>query len=701
MALAGAATGIRARPLTSTVPAASPRSYRPDIDGLRAIAILSVVLNHAGIPLVTGGFTGVDIFFVISGYLIGGHIYAELRAGEFSFLRFYQRRAKRILPVFFAVLIFVLAAAVALLSPADLAKLARSAFAAALSGSNIVFWHGANYFDTRSELNPLLMTWSLGVEEQFYAVIPLLMVLLGRIRRASTLPAILALSALSFLLSWSVLGSYPALVFYMLPARAWELGIGVALAIAELDPKRGLVPAAARQVLSFAGLALMGFPLFLLNSTSAFPGPAAVPSVLGAALAIAAPESWINRRMLSLAPLVFIGKVSYSWYLWHWPLLAFLHILYGGELPAAMAILAIALSFATAVLSYYLVEQPFRRSRRTPAPLLIRYAIVSAVMLAVCSAVWLSRGIPQRFSALAGMEAAGAPLSSDPCLADDGSDRPNLSAQCYDASDVRPAVALWGDSHAAALAPGLRAIASAQGYGFAEVAKASCPPATGATHYIPRHPRLAAECQRYNSDVLGLLRNDARIRIVILNGSWAGYLHRDWQDGWLIADPDHRNQILTPEATRALLAQSLADTVRSLQTASKQVVIFDDIPAFNFEPLWRVSTAQIPARRAIAAWLGVTDANDPGYAAPGDKAVAAAATSALQQAISGLPGVTLVDLRPSLCNAAGQCAYRDGSRLLYIDNNHISPQGATFALRNFHLPAIAGTPSPPSPESRR
>jgi peptidoglycan/LPS O-acetylase OafA/YrhL len=327
MALAGAATGIRARPLSSTVPAASPRSYRPDIDGLRAIAILSVVLNHAGIPLVTGGFTGVDIFFVISGYLIGGHIYAELRAGEFGFLRFYQRRAKRILPVFFAVLIFVLAAAVALLSPADLAKLARSAFAAALSGSNIVFWHGANYFDTRSELNPLLMTWSLGVEEQFYAVIPLLMVLLGRIRRASTLPAILALSALSFLLSWSVLGSYPALVFYMLPARAWELGIGVALAIAELDPKRGLVPAAARQVLSFAGLALMGFPLFLLNSTSAFPGPAAVPSVLGAALAIAAPESWINRRMLSLAPLVFIGKVSYSWYLWHWPLLAFLHIL--------------------------------------------------------------------------------------------------------------------------------------------------------------------------------------------------------------------------------------------------------------------------------------------------------------------------------------------------------------------------------------
>src|SRR5579863_968348 len=154
MALAGAVTGIAARPFHSATVDQPSRSYRPDIDGLRAIAILSVALNHAGIPLLTGGFTGVDIFFVISGYLIGGHIYAELSDGQFSYSGFYRRRAKRILPAFFAVLICILGPGLVLLSPSEMARLARSAFAATLSASNILFWHSANYFDTRSELNP-------------------------------------------------------------------------------------------------------------------------------------------------------------------------------------------------------------------------------------------------------------------------------------------------------------------------------------------------------------------------------------------------------------------------------------------------------------------------------------------------------------------------------------------------------------------
>ena len=205
-------------------------SYRPDIDGLRALAILSVVLYHGGLIRISGGFTGVDIFFVISGYLIGGQICAQIRAGTFSFTGFYRRRAKRILPAFFAVLVFVLTAGLVLLSPNDLTRLARSACAAAVSVSNILFWHSASYFDTRSDLNPLLMTWSLGVEEQFYAVIPLLLVLVFRIRRNRIVSAVLIVSALSFLFSWIALAGHPALVFYMLPARAWELGIGVARA---------------------------------------------------------------------------------------------------------------------------------------------------------------------------------------------------------------------------------------------------------------------------------------------------------------------------------------------------------------------------------------------------------------------------------------------------------------------------------------
>ncbi len=309
---------------------ATSRSYRPDIDGLRALAILSVVLYHAGIRWLPGGFTGVDIFFVISGYLIGGHIFSEVRAGNFSYLRFYQRRARRILPAFYVVLLFTIAAALLLLSPLEARQFGRSAFAATLSVSNILFWHGAKYFDTKSEFIPLLMTWSLGIEEQFYAIVPVLMVLLARLRRGFILPAVLAVCVVSLLLAQHQLASQSEAAFqaafYLLPARAWELGVGLALAIAEQRPNRKVLPRFVCQTIGPIGLLLMLGPVFLLNAHSPFPGAAALPSVLGTATLIAVPASFVNRHLLSLPPLTFVGRVSYSWYLWHWPLLAFAHI---------------------------------------------------------------------------------------------------------------------------------------------------------------------------------------------------------------------------------------------------------------------------------------------------------------------------------------------------------------------------------------
>jgi len=453
------------------------RLYRPDIDGLRAIAILSVVLYHAGLRSLPGGFTGVDIFFVISGYLIGGHIFSEVRAGAFSYLRFYQRRARRILPAFYAVLLFTVLAALLLLSPVEASLFGRSAVAATLSVSNFLFWHSARYFDTKSEFVPLLMTWSLAVEEQFYAIVPLLMVLLARLRRSFILPAIFVVCALSLLLAqYQLSGQSQATLqaaFYLLPARAWELGIGVALAVTELSRKHRMwprkLPQFLTQGLSLLGLAMMLAPIVLLAADTPFPGAAALPTVLGTALLIAVPASWINRRLLSMPPLVFVGKVSYSWYLWHWPLLSFLHIICGNNLPSAAPFLAIALAFAAAVLSYFFVEQPFRKSALPPAPLLIRYALVSATMLVACAVIRLSNGLPQRYPTLARMELANPPLRDDPCMIEGDGDEPNASPACYNASSARPSVVLWGDSHAAALAPGLRALAIAQGYGFVQL----------------------------------------------------------------------------------------------------------------------------------------------------------------------------------------------------------------------------------------
>jgi peptidoglycan/LPS O-acetylase OafA/YrhL len=332
------------------------RQYRLDIDGLRSIAILSVVLFHAGISRFSGGFTGVDIFFVISGYLIGGHIFSEIHSNTFSFLRFYQRRAKRILPAFYLVLAFILLAALVLMSPYEAHQVGYNAIAATLSGTNILLWKINGYFDTTTRVNPLLMTWSLGVEEQFYAVIPVLMIVLARIRKNWMLPTVLCACLVSLLISQLELASHARFVFYMLPARAWELGAGVALAVFELSRKRITLTKQTILIVSLSGLTLMLVPVFLLSEHTPFPGVAALPSVLGTVLLLATPASWINRRLLSMAPFVFIGRVSYSWYLWHWPMLALMRLLHAGstnELSIRDALLTVAAAFCLSVVSYY------------------------------------------------------------------------------------------------------------------------------------------------------------------------------------------------------------------------------------------------------------------------------------------------------------------------------------------------------------
>jgi peptidoglycan/LPS O-acetylase OafA/YrhL len=656
-------------------------NYRPDIDGVRAIAVLSVVLYHAGVPWLTGGFTGVDIFFVISGFLIGGHIYSEQRAGTFSFLRFYQRRAKRILPAFYVVISFAVLAAVVLLSPFEANNFTKSAIAAILSASNIYFLHGSNYFQSANEFKPLLMTWSLGVEEQFYLVIPLLMVLLARIRRGLLFPAILLVCALSFAYAWRELAVHPDVVFYLLPARAWELGVGVAFAASKLKG-RSLSPKWT-QPASAVGLALMLAPMYLLTSATPFPGPAALPSVLGTALVIATPNSWINQRLLSLPPLSFIGRISYSWYLWHWPLLSFLRVATGGPLPPGAVALAVLASFAAAVLSYYFIEQPFRKSSRAPAPLLLRYAAVSVAFLLVCGILWVSHGLPRRYPTLP-QEAEKTP---DPCLVDYGSVKPNLSSLCYAASDPRPSVVLWGDSHAAALAPALRETSNTQGYNFIQINKSSCLPLQAAALFLSDHPLVARECIRFNNEVLKLIAGDPRIRVVVMAGRWADPF-RDGNIYPLVSDLVQERELSSTDSVRGAFVQSLALSIRTLQEAGKKVIVVDDVPNFNFDPLLRFRSAQIPARHLMAVWLGA-GIGDQGLAPPAFLPAASMSTKLLSQTQEKLSGVELIDLKSKFCNSQNLCAYIDGDRLLYSDSHHVTPDGARYALQRFRLPGMS------------
>ena len=658
-------------------------AYRPDIDGLRAIAILSVVLYHGGVWFLPGGFTGVDIFFVISGYLIGGHIFSEVREGKFSFARFYQRRVKRILPAFYVVICFTMAAGLLLLSPLELVDTSKSALAAVLSASNIYFLRYSNYFQDSSALNPLLMTWSLAVEEQFYLVIPVLMLAAAKMRRSLVLPLILLACAISFLFAWRQVLVAPDRAFYLLPSRAWELGVGVALAVSETMLNRALLRARWAQAASLCGMAAMLAPMGLLKSTMPFPGPAATASVLGTALLIGCPSSSINRRVLSMPWLAFIGRISYSWYLWHWPLLAFLRVATGGPLPAVASVVAIALSFMLAVASYYAIEQPFRKSTLAPAPLLLRYAGVGAALLVVLAFAWNEHGLPSRFP---GLNQEQAQRDSN-CMVNYGRSTPDLSAQCYEASDKLPAVALWGDSHSAALAPALRAEVQSRGEAFVEFSKSSCLPLVGVAKYVPQHPSVVGECVQFNQIVLKTIVGDSRIRTVILAGRWADPFLDGNVEPLLDASLAELQSRPALAAETGLFINGLAKNIETLQAAGKHVVLVNDVPNFDFDPLIAMRTMHIPARRVLASWI-MRGNGTPGWARASFAYAEARSDGALDTIHSRFPDVELINLKPMLCDDGGMCAYMHGGDLLYSDGQHLTPDGAFYALRDVALPGL-------------
>ncbi|WP_144244377.1 acyltransferase family protein, partial [Pseudohaliea rubra] len=339
-------------------------AYRPEIDGLRALAVLPIVLFHAGFAWLPGGYVGVDIFFVISGYLLGTIVSRDIAGGRFSVRRFYARRARRLLPAMLAMLAVTLVAGYFLLLPGELLRLAQATLSVLLLVPNIYFWESAtSYFGLDIATEPLLHTWSLGVEEQFYLLLPALLLVSARLRRPWLLLA--ALLLISFLVNVSLMTIDSSSSFYLLPGRAWELLAGVLLGRygGKLRAHRGSAGA-----LGVAGLLLCTLPMVLLDETSPFPGSNALWPVLGTAALLAATKdsdtgvSWLLAR----APLVAIGRVSYSLYLWHWPVVVYLEL----ARPDADSNrwLTLALSLALAWLSYTCIEQRYRRPPAALAP---------------------------------------------------------------------------------------------------------------------------------------------------------------------------------------------------------------------------------------------------------------------------------------------------------------------------------------------
>jgi len=354
--------------------------YRAEIDGLRAVAILPVVLFHAGFETFSGGFVGVDVFFVISGYLITSIILSEKAAGTFSLIDFYERRARRILPALLLVVAVCIPVAWLWLPAYDLARFSRSVVAVAFFASNVFFWLDGGYFAAANELKPLLHTWSLAVEEQFYLLFPLFIMLAwkwGR-RRMVVLLAIAAFASFTAA-QWGAHHG-PVAAFFLLPTRGWELAIGAFLAFYSIGGQAAL-GSTTRQVASALGLLMIACAVFAYDKDTPFPGLSALVPTLGAALIIlfATPSTLVGRLLVS-KPIVGIGLISYSAYLWHQPVLAFARIRYG-HLTELVTFVLIASVFILALVSRHLVEEPARDRERFPTRSLFRWSTVGTLVL--------------------------------------------------------------------------------------------------------------------------------------------------------------------------------------------------------------------------------------------------------------------------------------------------------------------------------
>jgi peptidoglycan/LPS O-acetylase OafA/YrhL len=488
--------------------------YRPDIDGLRAIAVLLVLNFHAFPEAMPGGFIGVDIFFVISGFLITGIIVRELDQQRFSLVAFYNRRIRRIFPALIVVLCTTLVLGWLWLLPVAYMQLGADVFASAAFFSNIALLLQSGYFDIESGKKPLLHIWSLGIEEQFYLFWPLILMLIARLR-LSILAAASVIGVASFVLNVALIGSNPVATFYLPFTRAWELAAGATLACGWSQIGQ---TSRASNLRALVGVLLIALAAGVLDTKRAFPGWWAVLPVTGSALLLSAPAAWGCRHVLASRPLVQIGLISYPLYLWHWPLLVFFGIIKFGPLTLLERGLIAGLSFALAWLTYRFVESRFRFGR----PSRLRLLTLGSGMLLVAlagGAVLEGRGfdfrLPPEIREMANVPTQASHWRVHECLLD-LSHEMSFADSCVD-RDRRPLVFVWGDSTAGALMPGLRKAQETRGFGIAQFTSSSCIPALNTD--VAGEPH----CRAINDKVLSLAR-EIRPDIVLLHSTWDRYL---------------------------------------------------------------------------------------------------------------------------------------------------------------------------------
>lgn len=512
--------------------------YRPEIDGLRALAVLPVVLYHAGFDSFEGGYVGVDVFFVISGYLITGILLRELRRGEFSLLNFYERRARRILPALCLVLVCCIPVAWLILPPRLLKDFFQAIGATNLFAANILFWRESGYFQDESDTNPLLHMWSLAVEEQFYIVLPIFLGCIvwanrrrGKPDRPSIVALLLAAGVASFIWMEVSLRADPDANFYLAPSRSWELIAGSLCALAA--PSGGLrTSRAASSALSSIGLAMIMWSVFTFTEATPFPSAHTLLPVFGTALVVLySNANTITARLLSTRPLVSIGLISYSLYLWHLPIFVFVRVARLERVTLSLNVTLIGCSVFLAYLSWRFVERPFRRpvkGRLANQRGIFGLAAISTLALLGVAAIGHTQdGFPGRFTLTA--NDAGYLQTIDlqspdrfVCQASiGGADARSYAEAChYGDTDRHPTVAILGDSHAVAVAYELAAPLKTRGLNARLHAFAGCGPLGDPFRSGPE----GAACERWSREVVNAIGNDSETTTVIIAYKFAALL---------------------------------------------------------------------------------------------------------------------------------------------------------------------------------
>jgi peptidoglycan/LPS O-acetylase OafA/YrhL len=618
--------------------------FRPDIEGLRALAIAPVVVFHAWPSLLPGGFVGVDVFFVISGYLITTLLLQRLEAGRYSIASFYAARIRRIFPALFVMLAAVIPACLLLLEPEALREFARTLGATSVFASNIEFYRSTGYFEGAAELKPLLHTWSLAVEEQYYIAFPPLLALLWRFGRQRLGWVLAGVGLLSLAYCLWLMPTDAELAFYAAPARTFELMIGSFLAWRASLPATTPPRPRLEALIGWAALTALVGALFLVRANQAFPGPLALWPCLATALLI-----WVGgrstsgaSRWLSTRPLRWLGAHSFSLYLWHWPVLVLTrHALLDWATPG-QALSAVLLSMLLAWASLRWVEAPVRRSLVKQR--LMLWAGVATIIVSVAVALGLSALAKKRAAApgpAADWRAAASNFSPDRarCHAT-GSQAVDFPARCrFGAVDATQELAVWGDSHGVELARALGDLMAErqQTWRVSELTSSGCPPALGFD--APRRPI----CRSSNEQVLAQLVADPAVRVVLLTARYELYLEG-------------------PQ--RAAFAAGLAASVQALRHAGKQVLLLEPVPTYAFP---------VPAALAQSTLRGRSLA-DLGQSLE-DYRTRQVGALALVQNLQRQSGSTTLAVTERLCNR--QCLVIDEQgRVLYFDDNHLSMAGA-------------------------